>query len=97
MQEDKLVEMKNHLSDLQYELEKSRSKETKLERSLADAVAKLESDRLKLQANDIKQDPDSNSTNANNNSILISETKVNESFLFSQSYSFVLFFFLIVR
>ena len=57
-------------------MEKSRSKETKLERSLADAIAKLERDHLKLQANDIKQDPDAKPTNANANTVMIAENKV---------------------
>ncbi len=86
LQEEQLLESKSHLSDLEYELEKSRSKEAKLERSLADAIAKLERsladaiaklerDRLKLQANDIKQDPDSDQNNSNNNTVVIAENK----------------------
>ncbi|CAF0937076.1 unnamed protein product [Rotaria sordida] len=75
LQEEQLLEKKSHLSDLEYELEKSRSKETKLERALADAITKLEHDRLKFQANDIKHDPDSNSNNSNNNTIIIAENK----------------------
>ena len=72
-------ESKSHLADFEYELEKSRSKETKLERSLADAIAKLERDRLKSQANDPKQDPDSHENSSNNTTIVIAENKVNLS------------------
>ncbi|CAF3976562.1 unnamed protein product, partial [Rotaria sp. Silwood2] len=75
LQEEQLLERKSHLSDIEYELEKSRSKETKLERSLADVITKLERDRLKFQANDIKNDPDSNSNNSNNNTVIIAENK----------------------
>ncbi|CAF4684675.1 unnamed protein product [Rotaria sp. Silwood1] len=75
LQEEQLLERKSHLSDLEYELEKSRSKETKLERSLADAITKLERDRLKFQVNDIKHDPDSNSNNSNNNTVIITENR----------------------
>jgi hypothetical protein len=76
LQEEQLLESKSHLADLEYELEKSRSKETKLERSLADAIAKLERDRLKFQADDTKQDPDSGDNNANNHTVVIAENKV---------------------
>ena len=48
-----------------------------MERSLADAIAKLERDRLKFQANDIKQDPDANENDAKNNTVVIAENKVN--------------------
>ncbi|CAF1400122.1 unnamed protein product [Adineta steineri] len=75
LQEEQLLESKSHLSDLEYELEKSRNKETKLERSLADAIAKLERDLLKSQVNDIKQDQDSNATNSNNSTVVITENK----------------------
>jgi len=76
LQEEQLVETKCHLSDLQYEFDKSRKKETKLERSLADAIAKLEHDRAKFSSsNDIKQDPDAKPTNSNTNSIVIAENK----------------------
>ncbi|CAF3476651.1 unnamed protein product [Rotaria socialis] len=75
LQEEQLLEKTSHLSDLEYEFEKSRSKETKLERSLADAITKLECDRLKSQANDIKHDPDSNPNSSNNNTVVIAENK----------------------
>ncbi|UJR25006.1 hypothetical protein I4U23_006367 [Adineta vaga] len=75
LQDEQLLESKSHLSDLEYELEKSRSKETKLERSLADVIAKLERDRLKFQMNDTKQDPDSNIDTANSNTVVIAENK----------------------
>lgn len=83
LQEEQLLESKTHLSDVEYELEKSRSKETKLERSLADAIAKLERDRLKSQANDTKQDADSDANNTNNHTVVIAENKV---CLISRSY-----------
>lgn len=85
LQEEQLNESKSHLSDLEYELEKSRSKETKLERSLADAIAKLERDRLKFQANDHKQDADSNENSDNTNTVVIAENKV-KNFLFYKDF-----------
>jgi hypothetical protein len=75
LQEEQLLESKTHLSDLEYELEKSRSKETKLERALADAITKLERDRLRLQANDIKHEQDSTPNNASNNMVTMAENK----------------------
>jgi hypothetical protein len=90
LQEEQCLECKNHLSDLQYELEKSRSKETKLERSLADAIGKLEDDRLKFHAHDIKHDPDAKPTNANNNTVMIPENKVVSHLLtFDRTVTFV--------
>ena len=76
LQEEQILESKSHLSDLEYELEKSRSKETKLERSLADAIAKLERDRLKFQANDEKEDTDSHEKSSNHTTVIIAENKV---------------------
>ena len=61
----------------------------KLERSLADAIAKLERDRLKFQANDIKQELESNENNPKNNSFVIAENKVNQ--FHSQLLSHLLF------
>lgn len=55
-----------------------------MDRSLADAITKLERDRLKLQANDVKNDSDSNSNNANNNTVVIAENKV--KFFFVSKY-----------
>lgn len=79
LQEEQLVETKCHLSDLQYEFDKCRNKETKLERSLADAIAKLEHDRAKFSSsNDVQQDPDAKPTNSNANSIVIAENKVEQ-------------------
>jgi hypothetical protein len=78
LQEEQLLERKTHLSDLEYELEKSRSKETKLERALADALTKLERDRLRLQANDIKNEQDSTPNHAGNNTVTIAENKVRD-------------------
>lgn len=75
LQEEQLLETRSHLSDLEYELDKSRSKQRKLERSLADAIAKLERDQLKFQADDVKQDSDSKENNSNNSTILIAENK----------------------
>ncbi|CAF1024231.1 unnamed protein product [Didymodactylos carnosus] len=46
LQEEQNIENKSHLSDLEYELEKSRNKEMKLERLLCDAVSKLETDNV---------------------------------------------------
>ncbi|CAF0739459.1 unnamed protein product [Didymodactylos carnosus] len=46
LQEEQTVENKSHISDLEYELEKSRSKEMKLERLLCDAISKLETDNV---------------------------------------------------
>lgn len=77
LQEEQFMESKSHISDLQYELEKSRYKETKLERTLADAIAKLERDRAKLNSHEMKQDSDSDQSNSTNNTVTIAENKVN--------------------
>lgn len=87
LQEEQLLETRSHLSDLEYELDKSRSKQRKLERSLADAIAKLERDQLKFQADDVKQDSDSKENNSNNSTILIAENKV-KTFDFSSRFLF---------
>ena len=76
LQEEQFLESKTHLSDLQFELDKSKSKETKLEHSLADVIAKLEHDRLKFQVNEVNQDAESKPNHSNTNTVIIAENRV---------------------